>query len=167
MTNIRKYDIIFKGEKGFVKNMNNSSSKDNNIEHAKALLLENDYTCVAYNGDRTLVSTKRGVKPLLEWLDNEKELTGYSAADKVIGKGAAFLYIKLGVGCVYAHVISETSLSLLKKHNVDVTYGECVPAIRNRTNTGFCPIETSVLEIDEVDKAIEVIRDKMRELSNN
>ena len=55
---------------------------------AKKRLIEGGYTCVVMKNEQIYTSTERGVKPLLAWLDDEVDLQGYSAADKVIGKGA-------------------------------------------------------------------------------
>lgn len=54
-----------------------------------------------------LTSTERGVKPLLQWLDGENSVKGFSAVDKVVGRAAAFLYVLLEVKEVYAGVMSE------------------------------------------------------------
>ncbi|MBQ3008705.1 MAG: DUF1893 domain-containing protein, partial [Oscillospiraceae bacterium] len=109
----------------------------------------------------------RGVSPLLQRLDSGVDYSGFSAADKVIGRGAAFLYILLGIKHIYVKVISQPSLELLEKHGVDVVYDELVPAIKNRDNTGFCPIESSVTGIDDVNDALERIRRKTEQLAKN
>ena len=77
-----------------------------NWEKAKTLLAEGGYTCVICGGDKVYTSHERGVKPLLELLEQGAELKGFSAADRVVGKAAAFLYVLLGVSAVYAGVIS-------------------------------------------------------------
>lgn len=136
----------------------------NNLEKAKKLLLESEYTCVLCSDDDIMTSTKRGVAPLLQWLDEGKNLSGYTAADKVIGKGAAFLYVLLGIKEIYANVISRRALETLEKNNISVTYKTLAEAIRNRDNTGFCPIETAVSEITEPDAALAEIRKTINRL---
>ena len=64
---------------------------------AKKDLEEKGYTCILRKGEDSCSSFDHGVKPLLKWIDEGKDFTGYGAADQVIGKGAAFLYIFLGV----------------------------------------------------------------------
>lgn len=56
------------------------------IEHAKQLLTGEGYTCVICRGDDIHTSEKRGVAPLIELLDSNIDVRGYSAADKTIGK---------------------------------------------------------------------------------
>ena len=138
-----------------------------NREKAKEMLYSGGFTCVFTDGETVYSSIRRGVSPLLQRLDSGVDYSGFSAADKVIGRGAAFLYILLGIKHIYVKVISQPSLELLEKHGVDVVYDELVPAIRNRDNTGFCPIESSVTGIDDVNDALERIRRKTEQLAKN
>ena len=71
--------------------------KNCDLERAREIFDSGDYTCVLCKGEVTLTSTERGVKPLLNWLDGENVLKGFSAADKVVGRAAAFLYILMEV----------------------------------------------------------------------
>lgn len=137
----------------------------NNREKAKEMLYSADCTCVLYDGNTYFTNHKRGVVPLLEWLDDDNDYSDFSAADKVIGRGAAFLYLLLGIKSIYVKVISQPSLDLLKENGVDVEYDELVPAIRNRDNTGFCPIESSVVGIDNPQQALARIRKRSAELA--
>ena len=100
------------------------------------------------------ISEERGVKPLLKCYYEKKMPSGFSAADKVVGKAAAFLYVLLGAKELYADVISRTALAVLQQYDITVTYGQLTDAIRNRTNTGFCPMETAVLAIDDPAEAL-------------
>ena len=127
--------------------------------------LSKGYTCVAYNGETLYTSTQRGVAPLLNWLDEGLCLEDFRVADKVVGKGAAFLYLLLGVKQIYAAVISVPALTLLRQNGVAVTFTTLVPAIRNRTDTGFCPIETAVLDCTDAEEALIKIKNRLKELA--
>ena len=135
----------------------------NNMEIALRKL-EEGCTCAAYNGSSLLSSQKRGVAPLLQWLEEGRSLQDYWVADKVIGKGAAFLYLLLNAQKVHARIISRPALELLKENRISVTYDSCVPAIRNRDNTGFCPIESAVLNCTDPEKALILIKEKLKAL---
>ena len=135
------------------------------IEKAKALL-EEGYTCAMYKETQVLKSAQRGVAPLLEWLESDENFHGFSAVDKVVGKAAAFLYVLLGVKQVFAFVLSEEAEKVLTKYGILVEYEQKVPMIRNRTNTGFCPMEQAVWEIDDPAQAQEMIKKKRKELQN-
>ena len=137
----------------------------NNLEYAKKLLFDEELTCCFTDGNRVYKSRERGVKPLLSFLEQKIDPCGLCAADKVIGKAAAFLYVLLGIKCIYAEVISEKALPVFEKHGVKISFGVCVPAIRNRTNTGFCPMETAVDRTDDPHKALAEIREKLKELA--
>ena len=102
------------------------------MSRAVSALNQGDYTVVVCRDDCQYTDTRRGVAPLLAWLDQGLDLTGYSAADRVVGKAAAFLYLRLGVAAVYARVMSQTAHDLLAAHEVGATCDTLVEAIRNR-----------------------------------
>lgn len=136
----------------------------NNLEKAKNILSGSEYTCVICNDTDVHTSTLRGIAPLMKWLDSGMKLTSYSAADKVIGNGAAFLYVLLNVREVYAGVISKSAYKTLTQNNIPVQYDEMTEIIRNRSNTGQCPIEAAVSGITEPSEALSAIRNKLEDL---
>lgn len=135
------------------------------LKHAKEMLLNGGYTCVLRRGEQTYTSTLRGVKPLVQWVESDLNLRGFSAADKVVGKATAYLYVLLGVGALYAHVISKSALAVLKENGIPVEYGTLVPHIINRAGDGICPFEEAVMDIHEPGTAYTAIRAKMREMN--
>lgn len=132
-----------------------------NLEHAKELLRSGNYTCVLCGESGVLTTCKRGVKPLLEWLDLGDDFSQYSAADKVVGNGAAFLYALLNVKEVYAPVMSKAAASTLKKYGISFECDVMADGIRNRDNTGNCPIEEAVSGADTPEAAEKAIREKL------
>ena len=134
---------------------------NNNTQKAKALLLDGDYTLVAICNNEILTSHERGIKPLLKLLDINMNLKGYSVADKVIGKAAAFLYVLLETDEIYANVISESALDILTENHIKTNYEILTKAIRNRDNTGFCPMETAVIDTENADEALIRIRNTL------
>ena len=135
------------------------------LERAKALLTEGDYTVVLCRGEITHTDTRRGVAPLLALLDRGVDVSGFAAADKVVGKAAAFLYLRLGVAAVHAGVISAPAYDLLLTHGVSVTYDTLVPAIRNRAGDGYCPMEQVSLPLTDPLEAETAIRKRLAELT--
>ncbi len=135
------------------------------LENAKERLLSGGYTCVLYNGEIAHTSMQRGVAPLVKWLTSGDDFNGYFAADKVVGKATAFLYVLLGVQAVYAHVISRAALQVLAQHGIGVEYGTVAEHIINRSGDGICPFEAAVLGVDDADVAYEMIRRKMAEMN--
>lgn len=63
------------------------------LEKAKSLL-KNNITCVLVKDDNVLSSTKTGIAPVMELIENNVNLEGYSVADKIVGKAVAMLFCK-------------------------------------------------------------------------
>ena len=123
------------------------------------------YTCVLVDGDAVYTSNLRGVKPLIQFLESGTIPPGFSAADKVVGKAAAFLYVLLEVKVLYAAVISAPALELLKSYEIDVSYENMVEMIRNRTDTGYCPMEQATLNISDPKEALRAIKETLQKLN--
>ncbi|MBQ8337756.1 MAG: DUF1893 domain-containing protein [Oscillospiraceae bacterium] len=134
-------------------------------QKAKELLLSGQNTCVICRENEVFESTERGVKPLLEFLDSKTDLKDACAADKVVGAGAAFLYVLLGVREVYALVLSERAKAVLEENGVSVVFETLVSKIENRAKNGFCPIETAVWEQTEPAAALTKIRQSLESLT--
>jgi hypothetical protein len=133
-------------------------------KQALALLRDENLTCAVCGGEDAYKSTARGVAPLLNWLDNGMRFSGFCAADKVVGAGAAYLYVLLGVVEVYAEILSESAQKVLQRYEISVHFGTLVPRIRNRAGDGFCPIEDAVSNATDAQDALERIRARLKEL---
>lgn len=113
------------------------------MERIIDMLHSGNHSCVVENGGVTTAFSGRGVSDLYDMVKNRPEmLRGAAVADKVIGKAAAALLVLGGVGRVYADVISEPALELLSGAGVETCFGQTVPVIKNRAQTGWCPLET-------------------------
>ena len=137
---------------------------NSDLVKAKKILQDTGATCVLCRGRSRVESDLRGVKPLLELLDLGMDFSGYSAADKVVGKATAFLYCLLGVRAVYTPVISEAGLAVLQEHGIQAEYDLCVPAIFNRRRDGFCPMETATRNITAPEEALSAIVHALEQL---
>ena len=137
------------------------------LERAKALLTEGGYTVALCRGEQTYTDTRRGVAPLLALLDSGEDLTDFAAADKVVGKAAAFLYLRLGVKTVHGGVMSTPARDLLTAHGVSATCDTLVPAIRNRAGDGYCPMEQVSLPHTDPAEAEIAIRAKLAQLEHH
>ena len=134
-------------------------------EKAKTCLFQGHYTCVLCRGDVLYQSTHRGVKPLLDFLDSGVDFTGFCAADKVVGRATAFLYCLLGVKSLHAGVLSKPAKQVLEKHHIPVSYDCLVEGIRNREDTGPCPMEHATRDIHDPTEALAAIRKTLLTLS--
>ena len=135
-----------------------------NLEKAKMLLIKTDSTCVLCDDQVILTDKRRGVRPLLDLLEGNTNVAGFAAADKVVGKAAAYLYCLLKIECLYAQVVSQPALDVLEKTDIHIEYGQLVPAIQNRTKDGFCPMESAVLNIHSPEEALPAIYTALAQL---
>lgn len=133
-------------------------------QKARLLLEEGNYTCVICRGDTLHTATERGVKPLLNWLDSGLDLRGFCAADRVVGRATAYLYVLLGVSEVYARVMSRPAAEVLTQHGITHETDILTDGIINRRGTGPCPFEAAVLGITDAGEALTAIRNKMAQM---
>lgn len=131
------------------------------LKKAVDLLSKGEYTCVLCKGSAVFTSKERGVKPLVEWLNSKTDFKDFYAADKVVGKAAAFLYLLLGVKAVYSQVMSKSAYEILSMHGIEPLCDLSVEAIRNRSNTDLCPMEKLVLDVDDPKTALSMIKRKL------
>lgn len=136
----------------------------NHLITAWNLLESGNYTCVVCKEDTIYTTTHRGVAPLLNWLDEGTNLTGFSAADRVVGRGAAFLYCLLGIKEVRARVMSYPAMEVLRAYGIRAEADTFVDNIINRAGTGPCPFEAAVMHIQKADEALVAIRAKRRQM---
>ena len=121
-------------------------------------------TCALCLGEASYTSRARGVAPLLSFLDDGICLKGFSAADKVVGAGAAYLYVLLGVRELWAGVVSDAAKKVLTRFGILPHYDVLVPTIRNRAGDGLCPIEMAVADATDPQDALVRIRRRLAEL---
>lgn len=136
------------------------------LKFALEILKQGDYTCVLTDGSETVTSKERGVLPLIKLYDSKKDFSAFSAADKVIGKAAAMVYVLLGVKEIYSLVISDAAAVVFSCNGIAFYCDKKVPRILNRTNTGFCPMEEAVKDIDNPYDGLNAVREKLKALNN-
>lgn len=135
------------------------------VEKAKSLLVA-EATCVLVKGEKVYISDKKGIAPMLGFIADGVDLSGFSVADKIVGKAAAMLFVKAGIADVYAETVSRAGLDFLESHGVSVSYNVLTDAIINRDKSGICPMEATVRDIDDVDEAYLALEQKVKSLRN-
>ncbi len=133
---------------------------------AKELLERENYTCVLCKEDKTYSSTQIGIAPMMIFLAQGEDLNGFSAADKIVGKAAALLFVKAGVKFVFAQVISQSAISIFEKFHIEHDQDIITEAIINRMGTGLCPMEQAVADIFEPEEAYVAIKVTIDKLKN-
>lgn len=134
------------------------------LEIAKNAL--SGHSIALVKGGEIITSDKRGVAPLVDFLSEGRTFDGFSAADLVVGKAAAMLFVKAGVKSVYAKVISQAGKDFLERKGVEVTFGEITEKIMNRLKTDVCPMEKNVAEIEDFEQGFIALKSKLDELRN-
>lgn len=136
------------------------------LENACAVLAQEGCTCVLCKGELYYKSTRRGVAPLMNWLEEGIAVKGFAAADKVVGKATAFLYCLLGVSAVHANVISDAAVAVLQEQGIPASWGQRVSAIQNRAGDGLCPMEMATREVFAPADAPAAIRAALERLTD-
>ena len=134
------------------------------LRKAREILLAEGCTCVLCREDTVYRCHERGVKPLLTILKAKTDTRGFSAADKVVGKAAAFLYCLLQVRCVYAPVMSRGAINILKSHGIEAVFDLETDTILSRAKDGLCPMEMATLSADNPIEALEIIEKTLAQL---
>lgn len=136
------------------------------LQAAIDLLHREDLTCAIIGREETLRFRLRGIRPMTDTLrDRPEVLKDAYIADRIIGKAAAMLAVAGGARAVYGEVMSEAGLKMLLAHGIEAQYGTLTDSIRNRENTGLCPMEQTVQSIDDPQKALPALLQTLARLS--
>lgn len=138
-----------------------------NLLQAKSILEREHLSCVLIKDSTVYTSEDRGLRPLMKLLSSGTDCTGFSAADKVCGRAAAYLYILLGVKEVYASVFSKGAEELLKNNSIACYFDKSVLDILNADLSGVCPMEDAVSTAKSPSDALILIKNKIAEMSNS
>lgn len=124
------------------------------LDEVKDILYSKNASLVVYYSNGVIKEYYQDrVKDIKEILhENEKALKGAIIADKVIGKLAGSLLAISGVKQIYADVISEYAIPVLKEYNIEFNYKTKVPFIINKDNTGMCPMENKYKDEKDIKK---------------
>ncbi len=105
----------------------------------------------------------RGVGPLLK-LHDEGALQGAYVVDKIVGRAAAMILSDGGASGCYGVTMSRGALEYLTKRGIAARYTMLTETIINREGTGMCPMETTVLAIEDAAAGVAAVREKREEL---
>lgn len=139
----------------------------NNLAQLKDLLLTENHTCVVAVGSQVFTCGESGIRPLLKLIESGTDFRGGRAADRIVGKAAALLYAHMGINELYAEVLSEQALPVLREYRIATEFGVLTKEINNRNMNGICPMEQTVISIDEPLAAYAALAEKVRSLSKS
>jgi len=129
------------------------------IEVAKANL-EGHSICLCKNGG-IITDDGRGISPMMRFIAEGRDLSGCSAADVIVGKAAAMLFVKAGVAEVYGRVMSAAGRDFLSRHHIPCSWDTLTEAIINRRGDDICPMEKAVADIYTAEEGYEALKAKL------
>lgn len=114
--------------------------------------MENDFSLILWDKE-TKLFTSRGkwLHPLFELEDylcrrKDLKLENLLLEDKIIGKAAAVLAVRLGIRKIKAHLISELGKKYLEEKGINLSY-------INITDRIACRTEEILLEVSDPEEA--------------
>lgn len=116
---------------------------------------------------KLLLSCKRGVMPMVDYIRADVCLNGFSAADTIVGKAVASMFVMCGIVAVFAKVISRQGLDYLRSHGVYVEYDLLTENIENRQGTGICPMEEAVAALSDPQECFAAVVRKIDSMRAN
>ena len=139
----------------------------NDLDMAREILRVGDCRLVIVKeGDVLWQSNDRMLLGLLACVDAlGADSHGASMADVVVGKAAALLARAVGVMQIYTPLLSRRALDYLRLQGIRLEYDLLVPGILNRSRDDICPLERITADIEDAERALEVIRDFYARLS--
>ncbi len=122
--------------------MSKSTGSDKYQRLFTDFLTSTDALQVYHNSRLVFSSTKDGLLPLLEYARTAAR--GYTTVvvfDKVVGRAAALLCIKVGAGAVYSPLGSQLAAHVLQEHGIEYHLQRLVPFITTADGNDMCPME--------------------------
>lgn len=135
------------------------------IELAKERL-EGHSICLCKGGD-IITDDGRGISPMMKFIGMEKDLKSYSAADMIVGKAAAMLFVKAEICAVHGKVMSEAASKYLEAHHIPHSYDKLTEQIINRTGDNICPMEAAVANVSDPEEGYKALFNKIQEMRKN
>ena len=132
------------------------------IEIAKANL-DGHSICLCRDG-RFFTDDGRGISPMIRLMEEGRDLRGYAVADIIVGKAAALLFIKAGIREVYGEIMSRAGFDILQQYTIHCAFGTLTEKIINRKGDGVCPMEQTVIRIDNPEEGYIALKKRLSEL---
>ena len=114
--------------------------------------------------DVLITDDGRGISPMMKFISQGRELSGFSCADAVVGKAAAELFVKAGIIEVYGKIMSRPADKFLTEKNIPHSFSQLADNILNVKKSGLCPMESAVKDIDDPDEAYSALKAKVAEM---
>lgn len=124
------------------------------------------HTICLCKGGECLFSEKRGISPMMDFIADGVDLSGYCVADLVVGKAVALLFVKCQIREVYAKTLSESAKRIFELYGISYGYETLAENIINRAGTDICPMERAVIGTDDAEEAYLILKKKLQEMKS-
>lgn len=108
---------------------------------------------IIYKEGEVFVSEDKSLRPVLEYLSENKNLKGAFVFDKTVGKAEALLYVYGKAKYVYGDTMSIPAQRILIMHRIPRKAGKLVGEILIEDNTDIRPCDKAVEDIRSGKKA--------------
>ena len=125
------------------------------LRYAKRELHQNDLNLAIVKKGKILFETRSpGIGGFLLAIENVgTKLVDSSAADRIVGRAAAFLCTYAEIASVFAVTMSAEGLEVLRKNEIRYEYKQLVPHILNSAQTAICPFEDLTSGLTDAEEA--------------
>ena len=115
--------------------------------------------CTVIKDGRIWESDLSGLRPLMNWLNNEPEVLKDSyVIDKIVGKASALLLTYGGAARIHGKTMSKAADEILTRYGIEHSWDVMADYIINRDGTDMCPMEKKILDVSEPQQAFEIFR---------
>ncbi len=119
------------------------------------------HTVCLCKGGKTIVSDKRGISPIMDFIAEGVDLRGYAVADLVVGKAVAMLFARCGISAVFAKTLSYGGKAVLENYEIPFGYETLTEKIINRAGNDICPMEKAVASTEDLEEAYALLKEKI------
>ncbi len=134
----------------------------NDTEIAKAELGDHSI-CICKNGV-FFTDDGRGISPMMRFIAEGLDMSGSSAADVIVGKAAAMLFVKAGIAEAYGRVMSRAAEEYLTERGIPCSYDTLTDRIINRKGDDICPMEKTVADINDPEEGYRALKARLNEM---
>ncbi|ATO45332.1 hypothetical protein C5L30_000410 [Companilactobacillus farciminis] len=136
------------------------------ILEALDLIKQNKASCVLVKDGKIVhIEIGMGISPILySYMTYPDLFEGATIVDKIVGKAAAVISILGKANEIVGLTMSDSAIEYLLNKNSSFRFVNYVQKIQNRTRTGICPIEQSVMDIDDPAEAFLALLNRLQDL---
>ena len=130
------------------------------IEIARSDIREKGFALSVVKDGKTMLQSKTpGVSALVTAIEKDRQsFRGASAADKVLGRAAAMLFVYSEVKCLFALLASQDAIVTLERFGMPFECEKTVAKILNRNQTSTCPFESLIQDVENPQDAFEKLK---------